>query len=76
MPASIVADWFINKYLLPWPAYIGIGLVIASFVMLNIAEYLSEKEEEERKNLQREEEEDHVERLLSADSAQGSLLTA
>lgn len=34
MPASIIADIFINKYFLPWPAYVGIGLVILGTSLL------------------------------------------
>lgn len=35
MPASIIADFFFNHYVLPWPAFIGIGLVVAGYFFMN-----------------------------------------
>ena len=43
MPAAIVADYFVNKYVLPWPAFVGIGLIIISFAVMNIGQYFAEK---------------------------------
>ena len=45
MPASIAADYLLNRYLLPWEAYLGIALVIGGFVMMNVAEQLQERAE-------------------------------
>jgi len=48
MPASVLADILYNGYFLPWQAYAGIGLVIVGFIVMNVAEYLVEREEKRR----------------------------
>lgn len=41
MPASILADKFAYDYVLPWPAFLGILLVVVGFLGLNLAEEIA-----------------------------------
>lgn len=44
MPASMLADWVWNSYVLPWPAFGGVALVIGGFAVMVAADYFAEKE--------------------------------
>ena len=67
IPTSVIVDWMVQKYLLPWQAFIGIGLIILGFAGFAFAEFLTawreqkhEKEKERQRKL-----------LLSASSRSG-----
>ena len=57
IPASVIVDWLVQKYLLPWQAFIGIGLIILGFMGFAIAEFLAawreQKHEKEKKRQQK-----------------------
>ena len=39
IPASVIVDWMVQKYLLPWQSFIGIGLIIIGFGGLTFSEF-------------------------------------
>ena len=67
IPASVIVDWMVQKYLLPWQAFIGIGLIVLGFTGFAFAEFLTawrEQKHEKRLECQRK-------LLLSASSRSG-----
>jgi len=53
IPATLLADWIYNRYVLPWPAALGVAILVAGVAVYYIAEILISLE---KKRLKREEE--------------------
>ena len=67
IPVSVIVDWMVQKYLLPWQAFIGIGLIVLGFAGFAFAEFLTAwREQKHEKRLER-----HRKLLLSASSRSG-----
>ena len=67
IPASVIVDWMVQKYLLPWQAFIGIGLIVLGFAGFAIAEFLTAwREQKHEKQMERQRK-----LLLSASSRSG-----
>ena len=39
VPASVVVDWLVRRYLLPWQAFLGIAIILIGFFSLIFSEY-------------------------------------
>ena len=54
IPASVIVDWLVQKYLLPWQAFIGIGLIILGFAGFAFSEFLTAwREQKHAKQMER-----------------------
>ena len=57
IPASVIVDWLVQKYLLPWQAFIGIGLIVLGFGGFASSEFFHAWEEQKREARMKKQEE-------------------
>ena len=38
IPASVLVDWLVHRYILPWPAILGVVIILAGFFALVFSE--------------------------------------
>lgn len=69
MPTSILADWLFRGFLLPYISFLGMALIAAGFILLNLMEFLEKPEEaQEDSDEEKKKKEDEAATLLSVDS--------
>ncbi len=42
IPGSVLVDWMINHYVLPWQAFVGVAILLGGFLILIFCEYWEE----------------------------------
>ena len=39
VPTSVIVDWLVHRFFLPWQALLGIATILVGFTMIVISEY-------------------------------------
>ena len=52
VPSSVLVDWIVHGYVLPWPAFVGIGVILVSFVGFTVSEYVAGRREAKHKKME------------------------
>ena len=56
----MIVDWLVQKYLLPWQAFIGIGLIVLGFGGFASSEFLHAWKEQKREAKLKDEQEEKL----------------